>query len=111
MINIVGQGQSTVLDLGGNGFVNPNFDASLIQFQYNGTGAINIHGNGASSGVIYAPNAPVTLSGNGTIYGSVIGASLLANGNPVAIHYDRNLQNNLVTVGNWTMDTFTWSKF
>jgi hypothetical protein len=29
----------------------------------------------------------------------------------VRIHYDRNLQNNLVTVGNWTMDTFTWSKF
>jgi Tfp pilus assembly protein PilX len=111
IINIVGQGQSTVLDLGGNGLVNPNFDASLLQFQYNGTGAVNIHGNGASSGVIYAPNAPVTLSGNGTIYGSVIGASLLANGNPVAIHYDRNLQNNLVTVGNWTMDTFTWSKF
>jgi hypothetical protein len=111
IVNIVGQGQSTVLDLGGNGLSNPNFDASLIQIQYNGTGAINLHGNGASSGVIYAPNAPVTLSGNGTIYGSVIGASLLANGNPVRIHYDRNLQNNLVTVGNWTMDTFTWSKF
>lgn len=111
MINIVGQNQSTVLDLGGNGISNPNFDASLVQIQYNGTGAINIHGNGASSGVIYAPNAPVTLSGNGTIYGSVIGASLQANGTPVAIHYDRNLQNNLVTVGNWTMDTFTWSKF
>ncbi len=111
IINVVGQGQSTVLDLGGNGLVNPNFDASLMQIQYNGTGAINLHGNGASSGVIYAPNAPVTLSGNGTIYGSVIGAHLLADGNPVRIHYDRNLQNNLVTVGNWTMDTFTWSKF
>jgi len=111
VINIVGQGQSTVLDLGGNGMINPNFDASLIQIQYNGTGAINLHGNGSQSGVIYAPNAPVTLSGNGTIYGSVIGNTLLANGNPVRIHYDRNLQNNLVTVGNWTMDTFTWSKF
>jgi Tfp pilus assembly protein PilX len=111
IINLVGQGQSTVLDLGGNGMINSSFDASLIQIQYNGTGAINLHGNGNQSGVIYAPNAPVTLSGNGTIYGSVIGASLLANGNPVRIHYDRNLQNNLVTVGNWTMDTFTWSKF
>lgn len=113
VINIVGQGQSTVLDLGGNGTVLPNnmFDASLIQFQYNGTGAINIHGNGNTTGVVYAPNAAITLSGNGTIYGSVIGNTLLANGNPVRIHYDRNLQNNLVTVGNWTMDTFTWSKF
>jgi Tfp pilus assembly protein PilX len=113
IIDIVGSGGGTVLDLGGNGTVLPNniFDASLIQFQYNGPGAVNIHGNGNTTGVIYAPNAAITLSGNGTIYGSVIGASLLANGNPVRIHYDRNLQNNLVTVGNWTMDTFTWSKF
>jgi PilX N-terminal len=113
VINIVGQGGGTVLDLGGNGSVLPNnmFDASLIQFQYNGNGAIDLHGNGNTTGVVYAPNAAITLSGNGTIYGSVIGASLLANGNPVRIHYDRNLQNNLVTVGNWTMDTFTWSKF
>jgi Tfp pilus assembly protein PilX len=111
VINIVGQGQSTVLDLGGNGISNPSFNSSLVQFQYNGTGAINIHGNGSSSGVIYAPNAAVTLSGNGTIYGAVIGKTLTANGTPVAIHYDRSLQNNLVTVGNWTLDTFTWSKY
>ena len=113
VVNIVGQSGGTVLDLGGNGSVLPNnmFDASLIQFQYNGNGAVNLHGNGNTTGVIYAPNAAITLSGNGTIYGSVIGASLQANGNPVRIHYDRNLQNNLVTVGNWTMDTFTWSKF
>jgi len=87
------------------------FDASLFEFQYNGLGAINLHGNGNSTGVIYAPNAAITLSGNGTIFGSVIGRTLQANGNPVRIHYDRNLQNNLVTVGNWTLDTFTWSKF
>lgn len=111
IINIVGQNQPTVLDLGGNGISNPSFNASLVQFQYNGTGAINIHGNGASSGVIYAPNAAVTLSGNGTIYGAVVGKTLTANGTPVAIHYDRSLQNNLITVGNWTLDTFTWSKY
>ena len=112
-VNIVGQGQSTVLDLGGNGMALPNnvFDASLFQFNYNGTGAVNLHGNGNSTGVIYAPNAPVTLSGNGTIFGAVVGRTLLANGNPVRIHYDRALQNKLVTVGNWTLDTFTWSKF
>ena len=111
ILNIVGQGQSTVLDLGGNGISNPGFNSSLVQIQYNGTGAINLHGNGTSSGVIYAPNADITLSGNGTIYGAVVGKTLTANGTPVTIHYDRSLQNNLVTVGNWTMDTFTWSKF
>src|SRR5205823_1213900 len=81
IINIVGQGQSTVLDLGGNGISNPSFNASLVQIQYNGTGAIDIHGNGASAGVVYAPNAAATLSGNGTIYGSVIARTLQANGN------------------------------
>lgn len=111
IINVVGQGSATPLDIGGNGFANPGFNSSLIQIQYNGTGAINLHGNGASSAVIYAPNAPITLSGNGTIYGAVVGSTLTANGTPVTIHYDRALQNNLVTVGNWTMDTFTWSKY
>jgi Tfp pilus assembly protein PilX len=111
IINLVGSGQTTVMDIGGNGIANGTFDSSLMQFQYSGTAAINLHGNGSSSAVIFAPNAPVTLAGNGTIYGSVIGSQLLANGNPVTIHYDRNLSNKLFTVGNWTLDTFTWSKF
>ena len=111
IINIVGSGVGTVLDIGGNGIANGTFDSGLMQFNYAGTGAINLHGNGASSAVIYAPNSPVTISGNGTIYGSVIGASLTGNGGPVTIHYDRALQANLMNLGNWTLDTFTWSKF
>lgn len=113
IVNIVGSGLSsgTVLDLGGNGVINSTYNSSLIQIQYAGTGAINIHGNGSTAAVVMAPNAPITLSGNGTVYGSVIGSTLTANGNPVAIHYDRALSANLATVGNWTMDTFTWSKF
>ncbi len=111
IINIVGSGGGTVMDIGGNGIANGTFNSTLMQFNYNGTGAINLHGNGASSAVIYAPLSPITISGNGTIYGSVIGASLLGNGGPVTIHYDRALQANLMNLGNWTMDTFTWSKF
>ena len=111
IIDIVGSGGGTVLDIGGNGIANGTFNSMLMQFQYSGNGAINLHGNGASSACIYAPNSPVTLSGNGTIYGSVIGSQLLANGNPVTIHYDRALAANLATVGNWTLDTFTWSKY
>jgi Tfp pilus assembly protein PilX len=111
IINIVGANGVTPLDLGGNGLINSTFNASLIQINYCGTGAINIHGNGNSAGVIYAPNAPITLSGNGTIYGSVIGSQLIANGNPVNIHYDRSLSNILKQPGNWTLDTFTWSKY
>jgi len=111
IINIVGSGGGTVMDIGGNGIANNTFNSTLMQFQYSGTGGINLHGNGSSSAVIYAPNASVTISGNGTIYGSVIGAQIIGNGSPVTIHYDRALQANLMTAGNWTLDTFTWSKF
>jgi Tfp pilus assembly protein PilX len=111
VINIVGSGGGTVLDAGGNGIANPNFNSSLIQFQYSGAGLINLHGNGATSAVIYAPGATVDLKGNGTIYGSVIAAQINGIGGPVTIHYDRALAYNLATVGNWTLDTFTWSKY
>jgi PilX N-terminal len=111
IINMVGSGTGTVLDIGGNGIANGTFNSSLMQFQYSGLDAINLHGNGSSSAVIFAPSAPVTLSGNGTVYGSVIASQILANGNPVTIHYDRALAANLATVGNWTLDTFTWSKY
>jgi len=112
IINVVGSGQSTPLDLGGNGIANTTFDSTLLQIQYAGTGAINLHGNGSSTAVLYAPNAGITFSGNADWYGSVIGKTIQSNGNAsVSIHYDRALQANLMTVGNWTLDTFTWSKY
>jgi len=112
VINVVGNGQATPLDIGGNGIANPSFNSTLLQIQYAGTGAINLHGNGSSTCVLYAPNSPITFSGNAEWYGSVIGKTIQSNGNArVSIHYDRALQANLMTVGNWTLDTFTWSKY
>jgi hypothetical protein len=112
VINVVGNGQATPLDLGGNGIANPTFNSTLLQIQYAGTGAINLHGNGSSSAVLYAPNAGIIFSGNANWYGSVVGKTIQSNGGAsVSIHYDRALQQNLATVGNWTLDTFTWSKF
>ena len=112
IINVSGYNQATPLDIGGNGISNTTFNSTLLQIQYAGTGAINLHGNGQSTAVLYAPNAAITFSGNAQWYGSVIGKTLGSNGNAsVSIHYDRALQNNLMTVGNWTLDTFTWSKY
>jgi Tfp pilus assembly protein PilX len=112
VINVVGNGQSTPLDIGGNGIANTTFNSTLLQIQYAGTGAINLHGNGSSAGVLYAPNSAITFSGNANWYGSVIGNTIQSNGNAqVSIHYDRALQANLMSVGNWTLDTFTWSKY
>jgi hypothetical protein len=112
VINVVGAGQTTPLDIGGNGIANSTFNSSMLSINYAGTGAINLHGNGSSTAVLYAPNSPITFSGNADWYGSVIGSSIQSNGNArVSIHYDRALQANLATVGNWTLDSFTWSKF
>jgi Tfp pilus assembly protein PilX len=112
IINVVGAGQATPLDIGGNGIANPTFNSTMLQIQYGGTGVINLHGNGSSTAVLYAPNSPITFSGNANWYGSVIGNTIQSNGGAsVSIHYDRALQNNLATVGNWTLDSFTWSKF
>lgn len=112
VINVVGANQTTPLDIGGNGLANPTFNSTLLQIQYAGTGTINLHGNGSSTAVLYAPNAPINFTGNASWYGSVIGNTIATVGNAsVSIHYDRALQANLMTVGNWTLDTFTWSKY
>jgi hypothetical protein len=112
IINVVGAGNATPLDIGGNGIANGTYNSTLLQIQYAGNGAIKIHGNGDSSAVLYAPNAALTFTGNAQWYGSVIGNTITAiGGASVSIHYDRALQANLATVGNWTLDSFTWSKF
>jgi hypothetical protein len=82
----------------------------MIQMQYAGTGTITLVGNGTSAGVVYAPKAAVTMNGNGAWWGSLIGNTVSSTGNG-NINYDRRLQTSLMTVGNWTMDTFTWSKY
>jgi Tfp pilus assembly protein PilX len=110
IVNIVGQNQSDPLNLVGNGLVNPSLNPAMAQFQYAGTANVNLKGNGQSAGTLYAPNANLTFSGNGDWYGSVIANRIASNGNG-AIHYDRRLQADLMTVSNWTLDSFNWSKF
>ncbi len=103
---------SSVLSLSGNSVINPTLDPRLFQIQYSGYGNITVTGNSQSGGLVYAPNAAVTLSGaNSAWYGALIGATVLMNGNGAAVHYDRRLNTDLMTVSNWTLDTFTWSKF
>jgi len=92
----------------GNGISNTTFQFDIAQIQYAGTGASISMVTVNLPRYSYAPNAAITFSGNAQWYGSVIGSSIGSNGNAsVSIHYDRALQNNLMTVGNWTLDTFT----
>lgn len=56
------------------------------------TGAqdIKIAGDAAYSGVVYAPNANVTLGGNGTVNGAIIAMNVTCNGG-IQFHYDESL--------------------
>jgi Tfp pilus assembly protein PilX len=100
------------ISIGGGSVANASLNPSLLQIQYAGTGSIAIHGGSTAAAVMYAPNAPVELDGaNSDWYGSLITSTLTLNGNGASLHYDRRLANNVATVGNWTMDTFTWSKY
>ena len=110
IINVTGNNQATPINLSGQGISNPTLDPSLLDFNYAGTGTINIVGNGSSASVIYAPNATADFKGNASFYGSVIAAQLKDVGNG-AIHYDLKLKKKLYTVGTPTLNTFTWSKF
>jgi hypothetical protein len=113
VLNIVDVNNSgSPLTIGGGSVANTSLNPAYLQIQYAGTGAINIHGGSTAAALLFAPNAPVTLNGaNSSWYGSLITSTLTLNGNGASIHYDRRLANTVATVGNWTMDTFTWSKY
>ena len=87
------------VDVSGNGIAN---DGRPMQFQIWGTleepyakpQNISISGNGDFSGIIYAPNADVTLNGGGKddidAKGAVVGKSITINGSG-EFHYDESL--------------------
>jgi hypothetical protein len=113
ILNVVDVNNSgSPISIGGGSVANGSLNPAYLQIQYAGTGTISIHGGSTAAAVLYAPNSPVTLNGaNSAWYGSLITNTLTLNGNGASVHYDRQLLNSLQTLGNWTMDTFTWSKY
>lgn len=113
VLNIVDVNSATTpLNIGGGSIANASFNPSFLQIQYAGMGQIKVHGGSSAAACVYAPNAPVELDGaNSSWYGALITSTLNLNGDGASIHYDRRLANTVATVGNWTMDTFTWSKY
>ncbi len=117
------------VSIGGNGIINGSYDPSETlsatnapnqpsAFQVYGTRSagdvtsngeqnISIAGNGVLSGVVYAPNANISLTGggnNGQVLGAMVGNNVTVTGNSV-FHYDESLANlnssNLWTVSKW----------
>lgn len=115
ILNVVSNGTSTPIAIAGQGISNPTYDPSIFQILCCGPGApsnptIQIAGKGASAATVYAPNTTVDFSGNAQFFGSVIANQLTDVGNG-QIHYDLNLQKKMFTVGQYTLQSFTWNKY
>ncbi|MCU1385089.1 MAG: hypothetical protein JWL71_3786 [Acidobacteria bacterium] len=87
-----------------------NYDASMLQLIYAGTGQIKIGGTADTVMTVYAPNALFTLSGNGAVYGSLLAKRVNDTGN-ASIHYDRRLLHDYWVVGHPMVGTFTWQRY
>ncbi|MBI5382376.1 MAG: hypothetical protein HZA31_10795 [Opitutae bacterium] len=97
---IIPPGSSLVLyaegdvKIAGNGITNANAaPLSFIVWGVNTSNAgqeIQLAGNGALKAVVYAPNAAVTINGNGDAMGSIIADTITLTGN-AAFHYDEAL--------------------
>jgi hypothetical protein len=77
---------------------------------YAGTDNVKLTGGASSAALIYAPNASTSFSGGGQFYGAVVAGKVTDMGG-AQINYDRNLETDTLTSGNWTMSSFTWSNF
>jgi hypothetical protein len=60
--------------------------------------AITLAGNNWTSAILYAPNGPVSLSGNSRLYGSAVGKSIAGSGNS-RITYPIDLRNRTLPGG------------
>jgi Tfp pilus assembly protein PilX len=86
------------------------YDASMLQLLYAGTGDVEMTGNSAAALTVYAPNALFTLSGTADVYGSVLAHRLNETGTG-NIHYDRRLRRDFYVQGHPIMGTFNWKRF
>ncbi len=106
------------VDIGGNGVATannkpPNF---LLYGTVDPNNAANkctsvsIHGNGDFHGAVYAPDADISVVGNGGVYGALTGNTVSINGNG-GLHYDEALGNLGRFVTTATATTYTTTGF
>ncbi len=91
------------ISLNGNGMVNQTTNAAKISIW--GTKAadtppqlITLGGSSAFYGTIYAANGNITVDGNGSVFGALIGNSVLIKGS-TELHYDTQLGVNIASGG------------
>jgi hypothetical protein len=89
------------------------YDATLMQFIYGGTGSVHLQGNPDAAAVFYMPNANVLFDGNTSLYGAVIAHDLAIHGagNSISINYDQGLAGKGHTASPPMLASFSWKKY
>jgi hypothetical protein len=87
-----------------------NYDASMLQFVYGGSGAIVMEGTTGAAATIYAPDAAYTLTGSAELYGSVVARTVDITGG-ADIYYDRRLGSGFYVAGRPMVGSFTWKRY
>lgn len=111
VINVTGAGTTTPMLLRGTSNANSNtLTPEQLVINYAGTGTITLGGTSDTTALVYAPNAVVSLSGNGDVNGAVVGNTITDSGSS-NIHYDTNAANvSNATIRNYLL-SFSWSKY
>ena len=110
-MNVAGTGVTgDVVDFTGGTFMNATFDPSRFQILYAGTGTMKFAGGSQAAATIYAPNASVSMHGNGNFYGSILSNQFTDTGG-ASVHYDRSLASKFNVLGNHVMSSFSWQKY
>jgi len=74
--------------MSGQSFASSDQIPNDFQINYGGTGKITLSGQAASYGIVDAPNANITVSGQGDIFGRIIGQTLTWTGQG-KFHFDK----------------------
>jgi hypothetical protein len=104
------------IDFTGGTFASPdcatcsNYDASILQIVYGGTGEVKMTGNNDAAAVLYAPDAEITLSGSADFYGSMLGRTINNTGG-AGFYYDRRLQRDFYVKGHPMASSFSWKRY
>jgi hypothetical protein len=121
VVNVAGKNpddsdMAVPIDFTGGTYASPdcatcsNYDASILQIVYAGTGEVKMTGNNDAAAVLYAPNAEITVSGSADFYGSMLGRTINNTGG-AGFYYDRRLQRDFYVEGHPMASTFTWKRF
>jgi Tfp pilus assembly protein PilX len=107
---VVNVAPAGTIDLTGGSTLNPSLVPANFQVLYGGTNQVKVNGGAQNAMLIYAPNASFKLNGGADLYGAVI-ANQIADLGGGAIHYDRKLQKQFYSLGNYMLSSFNWQKY